>query len=48
MEFRIKPAKDGAEISIEDRGERDGIRYVEVLARYAEPTIPEPFMPPRT
>ena len=43
MEFRIKPAKDGAEISIEDRGERDGIRYVEVLARYAEPTIPEPF-----
>ena len=43
MEFRIKPTNDGAEISIEDRGERDGIRYVEVLARYAEPTIPEPF-----
>jgi alpha-galactosidase len=43
MEFRIKPANDGAQISIDNRWEKDGISYVEVKTRYSVPTIPEPF-----
>ena len=43
MEFKIKPAIDGADVTIEDRGEKDGISYYELKVRYSEPTIPEPL-----
>lgn len=43
MNFVVRSIKDGAEVNIKNISENDGIRYVEVSVRYAEPTIPEPI-----